>query len=108
MSPCILSPDNGNISKEASTSTGGQSQDIIAQEPKRKKAKSRPADASEGSVEEESESKLHKQWLKSAIEKNKVQTEVAQLKKQKLLLEINALTRQQLDCIEIATSSKME
>ncbi|KAL8600942.1 hypothetical protein ACOMHN_030599 [Nucella lapillus] len=48
MSPCILSPDNDNVSNEAQPITGGQSQGIAAQEPKRKKAKSRPASASEG------------------------------------------------------------
>ncbi|KAL8617155.1 hypothetical protein ACOMHN_014325 [Nucella lapillus] len=47
MSPCILSPDNDNVSNEAQPITGGQSQGIAAQEPKRKKAKSRPASASE-------------------------------------------------------------
>ncbi|KAL8579102.1 hypothetical protein ACOMHN_036041 [Nucella lapillus] len=41
-------PDNDNVSNEAQPITGGQSQGIAAQEPKRKKAKSRPASASEG------------------------------------------------------------
>ncbi|KAL8622353.1 hypothetical protein ACOMHN_041681 [Nucella lapillus] len=40
-------PDNDNVSNEAQPITGGQSQGIAAQEPKRKKAKSRPASASE-------------------------------------------------------------
>ncbi|KAL8588388.1 hypothetical protein ACOMHN_028695 [Nucella lapillus] len=42
-------PDNDNVSNEAQPITGGQSQGIAAQEPKRKKAKSRPASASEDS-----------------------------------------------------------
>ncbi|KAL8566844.1 hypothetical protein ACOMHN_052242 [Nucella lapillus] len=40
-------PDDDNVSNEAQPITGGQSQGIAAQEPKRKKAKSRPASASE-------------------------------------------------------------
>lgn len=110
MSPCILSPDNDNVSNEAQPITGGQSQGIAAQEPKRKKAKSRPASASEGPtpVEEDSESYLHKQWLKSAIAKNRVQTEVAHLKKQKLILEINVLAKQHLDRVDHATSNETE
>ncbi|KAL8595722.1 hypothetical protein ACOMHN_012142 [Nucella lapillus] len=44
-------PDNDNVSNEAQPITGGQSQGIAAQEPKRKKAKSRPASASEGQLE---------------------------------------------------------
>ncbi|KAL8598635.1 hypothetical protein ACOMHN_013518 [Nucella lapillus] len=43
-------PDDDNVSNEAQPITGGQSQGIAAQEPKRKKAKSRPASASEGGV----------------------------------------------------------
>ena len=63
--------------------------------PKRKKRRvEHPPLTFTDAEEPDEEKQLTKLFLKSYIEKNKAQTEVALLQKQKLILEINMLTKQ--------------
>lgn len=100
---CILSPAESvdtaswETAPQPSTSQASSSSQTPQPDalPKRKKRRvEHPPLTFTDAEEPDEEKQLTKLFLKSYIEKNKAQTEVALLQKQKLILEINMLTKQ--------------